>query len=28
LKKVPKDGAVNFFIWRKNAGFIVVKLKK
>ena len=28
LKKVPKDGAVNFFIWRKNAGFLVVKLKK
>jgi hypothetical protein len=28
LKKVPKDGAVNLFIWRKNAGFLVVKLKK
>jgi len=28
LKKVPKDGAVNFFIFRKNAGFLVLKLKK
>jgi serine protease Do len=28
IKKVPKDGAVNLFIWRKNAGFLVVKLKK
>jgi len=28
LKKVSKDGAVNLFIWRKNAGFLVVKLKK
>jgi len=28
LKKVPKDGNVNLFIWRKNAGFLVVKLKK
>jgi serine protease Do len=28
LKKIPQDGAVNLFIWRKNAGFLVVKLKK
>jgi len=28
LKKISKDGAVNLFIWRKNAGFLVVKLKK
>ena len=28
LEKVSKDDAVNFFIWRKNAGFLVVKLKK
>jgi serine protease Do len=28
LKKVPKDGAVSFFLWRKNAGFLVAKLKK
>jgi serine protease Do len=28
LKKIPKDGDANFFIWRKNAGFLVVKLKK
>jgi len=28
LKKVAKDGNVNLFIWRKNAGFLVVKLKK
>ena len=28
LKKIPKDGAVSFFLWRKNAGFLVVKLKK
>jgi serine protease Do len=28
LKKIPKDGAVSLFIWRKNAGFLVVKLKK
>jgi serine protease Do len=28
LKKLSKDGAVSLFIWRKNAGFLVVKLKK
>jgi serine protease Do len=28
LKKVPKDGQVSLFLWRKNAGFLVVKLKK
>jgi len=28
LKKISKDGAVNLFIWRKNAGFLVIKLKK
>jgi serine protease Do len=28
LKKMNKDGAINLFIWRKNAGFLVVKLKK
>jgi len=28
LKKVPKEGAVNFFIFRKNAGFLVLKLMK
>jgi serine protease Do len=28
LKKIPKDGAVSFFLWRKNAGFLVAKLKK
>jgi serine protease Do len=28
LKKVSKDGAVNLFVWRKNAGFLVIKLKK
>jgi len=28
LKKIPQDGAINLFIWRKNAGFLVVKLKK
>ena len=28
LKKIPKDGAISFFLWRKNAGFLVVKLKK
>ena len=28
LKKVPKDGQASLFLWRKNAGFLVVKLKK
>jgi hypothetical protein len=28
LKKIPKEGAASLFIWRKNAGFLVVKLKK
>jgi serine protease Do len=28
LKKVPKDGQVSLFLWRKNAGFLVVKIKK
>jgi serine protease Do len=28
LKKISKDSAASFFIWRKNAGFLVVKLKK
>jgi serine protease Do len=28
LKKAAKDTDVNLFIWRKNAGFLVVKLKK
>jgi serine protease Do len=28
LKKIPKEGTVSFFIWRKNAGFLVAKLKK
>jgi serine protease Do len=28
LKKVSKDSAVSLFIWRKNVGFLVVKLKK
>jgi serine protease Do len=28
LKKVPKDGQVSLFLYRKNGGFMVVKLKK
>jgi serine protease Do len=28
LKKISKDSAVSFFIWRKNAGFLVIKLNK
>jgi serine protease Do len=28
LKKVSKDSTVNLFVWRKNAGFLVIKLKK
>jgi serine protease Do len=28
LKKVEKNGTANLFVWRKNAGFLVVKLKK
>jgi serine protease Do len=28
LKKVEKNGTANLFVWRKNAGFLVLKLKK
>ena len=28
LKKAEKSDAVNLFLWRKNAGFLVVKIKK
>jgi serine protease Do len=28
LKKIPMDGQASLFLWRKNAGFLVVKLKK
>ena len=28
LKKIKKDDSVNLFIWRKNAGFMVIKFKK
>jgi serine protease Do len=28
LKKIKKDESVNLFIWRRNAGFMVIKFKK
>jgi len=28
LKKVEKNGTASLFVWRKNAGFLVLKLKK
>jgi serine protease Do len=28
LRKIPEDGEVSLFVWRKNAGFLVLKLKK
>jgi len=28
LKKIPDGGEISLFLWRKNAGFLVVKLKK
>jgi serine protease Do len=28
LKKIKEDESANFFIWRRNAGFLVIKLTK
>ena len=28
MEKIQDDEAVNLFVWRKNAGFMVIKLNK
>jgi hypothetical protein len=28
MDKIKEDESVNLFVWRKNAGFMVIKLNK